>query len=389
MKNNQLRIIAITGIKSEYDILFPVLKNLKDNGHELLIAVSGAHLSDQHNNTINRIIDDGFNIVEKIDSLLSTDRIVQRSKGVGLIIQGLTQTVERTDPDFILVVGDREESIAAGIVGNYMEKLVVHIGGGDPVFGNSDDPIRFAVSKLSHVHCCFAKEYGENLLNIGEEKFRIFVTGNPAYTNIDLVPFINKSKLCSQLGVTNENYIVLILHPLSSELEKSAQQMKKLLKALDKFCNSHNIQAICIPPNSDPGSFGMKNVINEYLLSDWFIKLDTLPRVQFVNLIRNSMALVGNSSMGILEAPHYKIPVVNTGNRQKGRLNAGNVEFVPFNINSIIKALKKATTDKKYRHKIKKLNNPFGNNSSANNIRQAIESVDLNERKWYVKKKLC
>ena len=88
----------------------------------------------------------------------------------------------------------------------------------------------------------------------------------------------------------------------------------------------------------------MKNVINEYLLSDWFIKLDTLPRLQFVNLIRNSMALVGNSSMGILEAPHYKIPVVNTGNRQKGRLNAGNVEFVPFNINSISQSCRLLST---------------------------------------------
>ena len=152
MKNRKLKILVSTGIKSDYDILYPVLTELKKSSHELIIVVSGAHLSDQHNNTYQRIIKDGFKINDKVDTLLSTDRAVQRSKGTGLLIQGLTQTVERTDPDFLLVLGDREESIATAIVGNYMEKLVVHIGGGDPVYGNADDPMRFAVSKLSLIH---------------------------------------------------------------------------------------------------------------------------------------------------------------------------------------------------------------------------------------------
>ena len=173
---NKLKILALTGIKSEYDILYPVFNALND--HDLSIAVSGAHLSDMHNNTYQRIKDDGFNIVDKIDTLLSTDRLTQRSKATGMLIAGFTQTVERLDPDFILVLGDREESIAAAIVGNYMEKLVIHIGGGDPVYGNADDPIRFAVSKLAHVHCCMAQQYADNLKKVGEEDYRIFFTSS-------------------------------------------------------------------------------------------------------------------------------------------------------------------------------------------------------------------
>ena len=166
-----LKILAISGIRSEYDILYPILEEIRLAGHELLLVISGTHLSEEHNNTQEQILLDGFNIVDRIDSLLSTDRLVQRAKGVGMLIQGLAQTVERTNPDFILVVGDREESIASALVGNYMDKLVVHIGGGDPVFGNSDDPIRFAVSKLAHLHCCAAQEHAQNLRNIGEEDF--------------------------------------------------------------------------------------------------------------------------------------------------------------------------------------------------------------------------
>ena len=99
-----MKIVITTGIKSEYDILYPVLCELKKRNHDLMIVVSGAHLSDQHNNTYKRIIQDGFEITDKIDTLLSTDRLVQRSKGTGLLIAGLTQTVERTNPDFLLVI---------------------------------------------------------------------------------------------------------------------------------------------------------------------------------------------------------------------------------------------------------------------------------------------
>ena len=389
MKNRKLKILVSTGIKSDYDILYPVLSELKKANHELIIVASGAHLSDQHNNTYQRIITDGFKISDKVDTLLSTDRVVQRSKGTGLLIQGLTQTVERTEPDFLLVLGDREESIATAIVGNYMEKLVVHIGGGDPVYGNADDPMRFAVSKLAHIHCCTAQKYADNLKNIGEEDFRIFFTGNPAYANIDFVPVMEKPELMKELDIIRENYIVLIKHPLSSEVDDAGEQMEVTLKSLEQFCDKHNFQVICIPPNSDPGSHEIKTVLEKYSDRDWLIKAETLPRLQFINLMRHSRALVGNSSMGIVEAPHYKLPVVNIGNRQQGRLNAGNVEFVSYKKEGIIKAIEKATLDNDYREKISNLKSPYGDSSAPQKVMKAIESVDLNDRKWYVKQKLC
>jgi len=93
--------------------------------------------------------------------------------------------------------------------------------------------------------------------------------------------------------------------------------------------------------------------------------------------------------MGILEAPYYKLPVVNIGNRQQGRLNVGNVKFVPYEIDAIVSALEKAAMDEEYRRKIRNLENPYGDSSAPQKVRAAIESVDLNDRKWYVKQKLC
>jgi len=384
-----MKILVISGIRSDYDILYPVLKELQENNHQVMIAVSGAHLSDQFSNTYTKIIGDGFEIVDKIDSLLSTDRVIQRAKGTGILIQGLAQTIERTNPDILLVLGDREEAISTAITGNYMNKLVVHIGGGDTVFGNADDPIRFATSKLAHLHCCSAKFYADNLKKIGEEDFRIFFTGNPAYVNIDTTPKISKKELFNLLDLKCDNYIVLIKHPLSSELHKAETQMLKTINALKSFCEINGFQTICIPPNSDPGSFEMKKVVEKMKNEDWLISADTLPRFEFINLIRNARVLVGNSSMGILEAPHYKLPVVNIGNRQKGRLNAGNVEFVTYDKNEISESINKACFDEDYRLKIKKIINPFGDGTAAKKVREAIESIDLNDRKWYVKQKLC
>ena len=114
-----------------------------------------------------------------------------------------------------------------------------------------------------------------------------------------------------------------------------------------------------------------------------------MPRLQFINLMRNALALVGNSSMGIVESPFYKLPVVNIGNRQKGRINAGNVEFVGYKINDIVKAMEKAALNDQYREKIRNLKNPYDVGFAPQKIRKAIESVDLNDRKWYVKQKLC
>lgn len=391
MINKKKKVLVTTGIKSEYDIIYPIINELKNKNHVVLVVVSGAHLSEHHNKTIELIREDGFEIVDKIDTLFSTDRIVQRSKGTGLLIQGLTQTVERTNPDMILVVGDREESIAAAVVGNYMEKLVVHIGGGDPVYGNADDPIRFAVSKLAHIHCCLTESYAHNLLSIGEESFRIFNTGNPSFVNIENTPVINLKKILKLIGLdpSSRGFVVLIMHPLSSELNRSYDDMITTLQSLEMFCKKHSFETICIPTNSDPGSEKIRDAINEYSSKQWFHPVKTLSRLEFVNIMREAKALIGNSSMGILEAPYYKLPVVNIGNRQKGRLNAGNVEFVKCDNDTIIKAIEKSCFDEKYRDKVKKIINPFGDETAAIKIRYAIESVNLDERKWYVKEQLC
>lgn len=386
------KILAVTGIRSEYDILYPILKAFEARGFDVCVVVANAHLSDAQGNTYKKIEADGFRIADKIDCLLSTDRLTQRAKGVGLLIAGLTQTVERENPDFLLVLGDREESIATCVVGNYMDILTIHCGGGDPVYGNADDPIRFACSKLAHIHCTNAQAYAQNLIAVGEDAWRICQSGNPSYKNIASTPQLSRKELSDILGVDllNNDYFVLLKHPLSSEVQLAYEQMSVALKACAEFARKHNLKVIGIYPNTDPGSYRIREAIQEAQSNYEEVRFfQTLERKVFINLIRNTLTLAGNSSMGILEAPFYKLPVVNIGNRQKGRLNAGNVEFVSYDEARIKAALEKACFDSTYRDKITRLENPYGDENSCEKIVDFVQNIDTTQRKWYVKTKLC
>jgi GDP/UDP-N,N'-diacetylbacillosamine 2-epimerase (hydrolysing) len=381
------KILAITGIRSEFDIILPVLKTLRTK-FEVKIVICGTHLSDWHGNTYESIEKEGFPIADRIDYLLMTNRKTQRSKGLGTLISSLTQTVEREDPQFIMYVGDREEAIASSLVGNYLDILTVHIGGGDPVYGNADDPVRFACSELSHIHFSTTQDYADNLLSLGEEPKRVVFTGNPALKNIKDTPIMSIDELENHLQVSLKKYVVLLKHPLSSEKESAYDQMKITLESLARFCKEHSYKVIGIYPNTDPVSYDIITAINEVNNDGNFSFFKTLPREVFVNIMRNSSALIGNSSMGILEAPFYKLPVINVGARQQGRLNAGNVDFVDHCQKNIIQALNKAIFDEKYRLQINNLANPYGDGSADKHIFEFLTNLDINDGSWYIKKKI-
>jgi len=386
------KIIAVTGIRSEYDILYPIIEKLKNTEKfDIKIVVTGAHLSDWHGFTLEKIEKDGFKIADKIDCLFSTNRTTQRIKGIGILTYALAQTIERENPDFLLVVGDREESIATALVGNYMNILVAHIGGGDPVYGNADDPIRFAVSKLAHIHFVTAEEYRKNLIKIGEDEFRVFNVGNPSLDNIRKEPRLDLDFLSERIGIniSDGKYIVFIKHPLSSEKKDSYKQMDIALKSLKKFALKNDFKVIASYPNTDPGSYDILKVINNYENENFIKFFKTLPRNLFINLLRNAKALVGNSSMGLLEAPFYKLPVVNIGNRQLGRLNAGNVVYVDYDEKKIISEIEKACFDNSYREMISQLANPYGEGFTSEKIVEIISQIDPKDNKWLIKRSLC
>jgi len=373
------KILAVTGIRSDYDILSAVLKAIKTHPDlSLGVVVTGAHLSDNYGLTKTLIVGDQLNIVDEIESLLNADTDSARVKGLGIQIQGLVQTVVRERPDFLLVLGDREESISTALVGSYLNIPVAHIAGGDRVIGNVDDQVRHAVTKLAHLHFTTNAQSAERVLKLGEQPFRVFNVGNPGLDRLLSVPFLTAEQLSKRLDfplVDDEPLLLVIQHVISTEINEAYDQMTQTLAAVAEL----EIKTILSYPNSDAGGQQMIKAIQEYSSLPFLYTAKNIPRLEFVNLFRRASCLLGNSSAGILEAPLLKLPVVNVGNRQKGRLHAENVKFVPHDCKLIVNAVKQATYDSKYIKSLANCSNPYGDGKSSQRIADILASIDIND----------
>ena len=373
-------ILGVTGIRSEYDIMSSVFSAIdRHSALDLQLVVTGAHLSDAYGQTIDEIRSDGFVIVDEIQSLLNGDQDSFRVKGLAIQLQGLVQTVARVRPDILLVLGDREESMATALVGAYMNIPVAHICGGDRVVGNVDDQVRHAVTKLVHLHLVTNSESAERILRLGEQDFRVLNVGNPGLDRLIDVPELNSSDLSLRLGfeiAEREPLLLLIQHVISTEIDHAYDQMRVTLDAVKDL----GLPTVLSYPNSDAGGQKMIQAILEYESLPNLHITKNIPRLEFVNLMRRASCLLGNSSAGILEAPLLKLPVVNIGNRQKGRLHAENVKFVPHKKEKIIEAVQHAVYNKEYREEVGHCSNPYGDGKSSKKIAEIIANLTIDDK---------
>jgi GDP/UDP-N,N'-diacetylbacillosamine 2-epimerase (hydrolysing) len=373
------KVLGVTGIRSEYDIMSSVFSAIRCHpALELELIVTGAHLSRKYGYTLQEIQKDGFTVADEIESLINGDQLSSRVKGLAVQLQGMVQTVMRVKPDFLLVLGDREESITTALLGAYLNIPVAHVAGGDRVVGNVDDQVRHAVTKLAHLHFATNQESLERILKLGEQKFRVYNTGNPGLDRLVQTTPLSRSELSKRLNFDlgeQEPVILFIQHVLSTETEAAYFQMKQSLEAIKEL----GIKTIISYPNSDAGSQELIRAIEEYKELPFVYVAPNIPRLEFVNIMRIAGCMLGNSSAGILEAPLLKLPVINVGNRQKGRLHAENVQFVPHEVQAICFAVRRALQDAGYREKVARCSNPYGDGHAAEKIADILATVAIDE----------
>jgi GDP/UDP-N,N'-diacetylbacillosamine 2-epimerase (hydrolysing) len=370
-------VLGVTGIRSEYDIMSSVFRAIADHPQlELQLAVTGAHLSDAYGRTVQEIRNDGFTIADEIESLINGDQASARVKGMGVQLQGLVQVALRVKPDWLLVLGDREESMTTALVGAYMNIPVAHVAGGDRVVGNVDDQVRHAVTKLAHLHFTTNRESAERILRLGEQGFRVLDVGNPGLDRLLQVPELTLVEISQRLGFAipdDKPIVMLIQHVISTEIADAYRQMRVTLEAVADL----GLTTVLSYPNSDAGGQQMIRAIREFEHLPNLHAFKNIPRLEFVNLMRRAACLLGNSSAGILEAPLLKLPTVNVGNRQKGRLHAENVEFVAHDKDQIKAAVTRACSDAAYRAQVARCANPYGDGHSSQRIADALASMPI------------
>ena len=249
---------------------------------------------------------------------------------------------------------------------------IAHIQAGDKS-GHIDDSARHAIGKFAHIHLASCQDSVDRLTKMGEQDFRIFDVGAPQLDNIVNIDYKSDSiDLDGEIINLNEPYILMVQHPVMAEVLEAGNQIKETLEA----CEQSNMPTYIIYPNSD---LGYKQIVNGIKSSNSnnFKILKNVERDSYLRLLSNCSVLVGNSSSGILEAPSFKIPVINIGNRQRGRPQAGNIINSEFSADIIYSKIKFCLNDKTYRSNLKNVFNLYGDGKSSERICEILSTIDL------------
>jgi GDP/UDP-N,N'-diacetylbacillosamine 2-epimerase (hydrolysing) len=372
------KVAVVTGTRAEYGILYPVLKAIEQHPKlQLLLIVTGMHLSHEFGYTVQELEKDGFHIDAKVDMLLSNDTLSAMSKSIGIGIIGLAQTWEQLEPDVIVVLGDRVEPLAAAISGAYMNIPVAHIHGGDTGKGGLDESARHAITKFAHIHFPATRKSAERIIGMGEDRWRVHTVGSPALDTILNKPLLSPKIIAKKLGLDLSRPVILVVqHPVTTQVEEAPEQMGQTLQAIVEF----QYPTIVIYPNSDAGGRRMIDVIKQYEGYSFVKTFKSLPRREYLSLMKVVSVMVGNSSSGIIDAPFFGLPVVNVGIRQEGRERGKNVIDVAHKKSDIARALERALSDKKFLTEVKRCENPYGDGKAGPRIAEALSQITITPR---------
>jgi len=369
------KILYVSGTRADYGLMKSVLFNIKHHSElDLEIAVTGMHFMKQFGYSIREIEKDGFKI-HKIKTIYEKDDKESMARFIGKFILQFTGIVKKSKPDIMLVLGDRAEMLAAAIVGAYFTIPVVHLHGGE-VTSTVDEFARHAITKLAHIHLSATKKSAERIIKMGEEPWRVHMTGAPGLDSIINKKLFSKNDVFKKLGLNAYKKTILILqHPVTIESDEAQEQIKSTLEAVSQL----KCQVVVIYPNADAGGRKMIKIIEKYRKKTNFRIFKNLNYELYLSLMKHADVIVGNSSSGIIEAPSFKLPVVNIGTRQEGRERAKNVIDVPHDKEKIKKAIKKAI-GKPFKNSLKNIKNPYGDGKAGARVAKILANIKINKK---------
>ncbi|MBI5449355.1 UDP-N-acetylglucosamine 2-epimerase (hydrolyzing), partial [Candidatus Gottesmanbacteria bacterium] len=351
------KVCVVTGSRAEYGLLRPIIFEInKSKTLELLLMVTSMHLSEEFGKTANLIEKDGLKITYKVEMNPKENTAESMAESIGRGILGITAAFHKKQPDITLLLGDRIEELAGAIVSAYLNIPIAHIHGGDKSKAGLDESARHAITKLSHIHFAATKKSMERILKMGEDPRKVFLVGAPGLDSILKGTFLSKSELSNKFGLDfNRSFLVMLQHSVTTQIAQAGKQIKETLKAIEYL----KLPTIAVFPNSDAGG---RTIIGEIESKrGLFVEiLKNIPRDLYLSLLKHASVLVGNSSGGVIETPSLKIPVVNIGIRQAGRERSTNVIDVPHDKAKIVRAIRKALYDKKFKEQVRRCVSPYG-----------------------------
>ena len=366
------KILYVSGTRADFGFMEPVLRAIQN--HPLLeaeVIVTGMHLMKDFGCTGNDVKKSGFTVHE-------VEAVFDESSGSILhffaeYFKKAPEIIHTIAPDIVLVAGDRAEMIATAIVASYSSIPLAHVSGGD-VTSTIDEHIRHSITKMAQIHFPYTEKSADRIFRMGEDSWRIFTVGSPGVEAMLKEPRGDQAILAKIYGIDpSEPYCIVLQHPVTLEIAEAAEQMRITLSAVEEL----DIHSVIIYPNADSGGKKMITVIEQYSRNSKFHIFKSIPRKDFLNLMRNACMLIGNSSSGIVEAASYKLPVINIGSRQDGRERGENVVDAGYSREEILSAIRCISGDPEYQERLRNGKNPYEKPGTAEKIAEVLATIPL------------
>lgn len=375
------KVCVVTGSRAEYGILKPIIQKLScEQNIELQIVATGMHLSTEFGLTYKEIENDGYKINEKIEIVLSSDTAVGVSKAMGLGMISFAESFQRLQPDLVILLGDRYEIFSVASAAMIGRIPIAHLHGGELTQGAIDESIRHAITKMSYLHFTSTESYRKRVIQLGESPDRVYNVGALGVENIKKISLMSKEEIINEVGIDFNNKVAMVtFHPITLESKPSKEQFKELLEALADF---NDLKIIFTKANADADGRIINQMIDEYVNEhgDNCKAFISMGQKRYLSALKHSTIVIGNSSSGIIEAPSFGIPVINIGDRQKGRIHSASVINCPVESEAIRKAIASGL-EEKFIKDARQATNPYEKNNTSNQILQVIKEFLLNEPK--------
>lgn len=371
------KLCWFTGSRAEFGLCKDLIRYLESSGcFDITLVVSGSHLADSASNTISEI-KNSLPTVEVIQTYMQLDNTsaVAVAKSAGILLISLPEILETISPDLFVVFGDRYETATAGMAAYILGIPIVHFQGGEQSLGAIDNGLRYMLSKLASIHFVSADVYGENLVRMGEQKQTIFSFGSLNSIPPSDIKESERWDTCRELGLdSSQDYILVTVHPETNNPGIAVEGIDSIFKIIDKRSDLFFIWTL---PNADSESSELEKAIKEKSKGIDNMRLEvSLGRKLFINALLHSQGIIGNSSSGIYESIACKVPGLNIGDRQKGRLHGANVIDTSWDTEEMEISFERLLSED-HRQISSTCDNPFYKRDTFENIRQVLCNIKI------------
>lgn len=372
------KVAVITSTRAEFGLLMPVVKELKKYENKEFIVeliATGTHLSQAFGYTIDEIFKVGVAVDERVEIPVNSANAIDISHNQAVTIEAFTKLFMDKAYDGIVILGDRYEMLAIAIAAGNTHTPIFHLCGGDTTEGAIDEWIRHSITKMSYLHFPSNTVSYKRVLQLGESPDRVFNYGSTSIDNIINRSNMPKTEALNSLGLQECKYAICTYHPVTMEGTNIKELVNHFINAIRAF---PNIEFIVTKSNADQGGAEMNRLLDEAsIVVDNLHVFSSLGVVRYLSLMKYAEFVLGNSSSGIIETPAFKIPTVNIGDRQRGRLQSESIINCTEDVESIKEAIEKAQSSE-FKSICAKVISPYGDGHAAEQIARKINQIVIN-----------